>query len=73
LSRLPAVLVQRTTGLARDTLGRAQHPTGIASALAGAVIDRPKERDAGPQVRFCERCGGAIHRAYSTVAEQRRA
>jgi hypothetical protein len=31
------------------------------------VIDRPKEPDAGPQVRFCERRGGAIHRAYSTV------
>jgi hypothetical protein len=31
------------------------------------VIDRPKEPDAGPQVRFCERRGGAIHRAYSTL------
>jgi hypothetical protein len=32
------------------------------------VIDRPKEPDAGPQVRFCERRGGAIHRAYSTAS-----
>lgn len=23
----------------------------------------------GPQVRFCERCGGAIPRAYSTASE----
>ena len=29
-------------------------------------MDRPKEPDAGPHVRFCERRGGAIHRAYST-------
>ena len=29
-------------------------------------MDQPKEPDAGPQVRFCERRGGAIHRAYST-------
>jgi hypothetical protein len=40
-------------------------------------MDRTKEPDAGPQVRFCERRGGAIHRAYSTEArgptgEQRR-
>ena len=35
-------------------------------------MDRPKEPDAGPHVRFCERRGGAIHRAYSTVAEQRK-
>jgi hypothetical protein len=34
------------------------------------VIDRPKEPDASPQVRFCERRGGAIHRAYSTKAQE---
>ena len=28
--------------------------------------DRPKEPDAGPHVRFCERRGGVIHHAYST-------
>ena len=29
-------------------------------------MDQPKEPDAGPHVRYCERRGGAIHRAYST-------
>ena len=30
-------------------------------------MDQPKEPDAGPHVRFCERRDGAIHCAYSTV------
>jgi hypothetical protein len=34
-------------------------------------MDQPKEPDAGPHVRFCERRDGAIHCAYSTVAKQR--
>src|SRR4051794_19477406 len=33
--------------------------------------DQPKEPDAGPHVRFCERRGGVIRRAYSTRARRR--
>ena len=34
---------------------------------APAVLDTQlEEPDVGPQVRFCERLGGAIPRAYST-------
>jgi hypothetical protein len=35
-------------------------------------MDQPKEPDAGPHVRFCERRDGAIHCAYSTVPCGRR-
>jgi hypothetical protein len=72
-ARLPAVLVHRAAHLAQDALGRAQCPAGTGPAFAGSVIDRPKEPDAGPHVRFYERRGGEIHRAYSTRAAQRSA
>ena len=63
---LSTVLVRRTAHLAEDSVGGAQHPAGIIPAFAGPLMDQPKEPDAGPHVRFCERRDGAIHCAYST-------
>jgi len=44
---------------------RPELTAGIRPAIAGLLIDQSKEPDAGPHVRFCERRGGAILRAYS--------
>ena len=65
---LPAVLVRQAADLTQDPLSGTQSPASIGPAHAGLLMDRPKEPDAGPYVRFCERRGGAIHRAYSTEA-----
>src|SRR6266700_4696592 len=63
---LPTVLVHRTDGLAHRPLERTQPTAGINPAIAGVLINRSKEPDAGPHVRFCEKHGGVILRAYST-------
>ena len=59
-------LVQRPADIAQSSLAGTQPTDGIGPALAGALIYRSKEPDAGPHVRFCERSGGAIRRTYST-------
>src|ERR1700691_5307185 len=65
---LSAVLVHRADGLAHRPLERNQPTAGISPAIAGVLINRSKEPDAGPHVRFCEKHGGVILRAYSTCA-----
>lgn len=45
------------------------HPPRVSDQLLLFSDHRLEEPDVGPQVRFCERPGGAIPRAYSTVAE----
>src|SRR5271168_2685076 len=63
---LSTVLVHRADGLAHRPLERNQPTAGITPAIAGVLINRSKEPDAGPHVRFCEKHGGVILRAYST-------
>src|SRR5271163_1203289 len=63
---LSTVLVHRADGLAHRPLERNQPTAGINPAIAGVLINRSKEPDAGPHVRFCEKHGGVILRAYST-------
>ena len=46
--------------------GAASPPAGFGSAHAGLRNIDPKSRMRGPHVRFCERRGGVILRAYST-------
>src|SRR5271154_316764 len=65
-ARLSTVLVHRADGLAHRPLERNQPTAGITPAIAGVLINRSKEPDAGPHVRFCEKHGGVILRAYST-------
>src|SRR5271154_2792680 len=67
-ARLSTVLVHRADGLAHRPLERNQPTAGITPAIAGVLINRSKEPDAGPHVRFCEKHGGVILRAYSTRA-----
>src|SRR5277367_3862046 len=64
---LSTVLVHRADGLAHRPLERNQPTAGITPAIAGVLINRSKEPDAGPHVRFCEKHGGVILRAYSTA------
>src|SRR5450631_1798728 len=64
---LSTVLVHRADGLAHRPLERNQPTAGITPAIAGVLINRSKEPDAGPHVRFCEKHGGVILRAYSTL------
>src|SRR5665811_1219724 len=63
---LSTVLVYRTDGFTHRPLERNQPTAGIKPALAGVLINQSKEPDAGPHVRFCEKHGGVILRAYST-------
>src|SRR5712691_6358855 len=64
---LSTVLVHRADGFAHHPLERTQPTAGINPAIAGVLINRSKEPDAGPHVRFCEKHGGVILRAYSTM------
>jgi group II intron reverse transcriptase/maturase len=52
-SRLSDGLVRRTDGLDQGPLVHTELTTGIGPALAGALMYRSKEPDAGPHVRLC--------------------
>ena len=54
-------LVRRETGVS----GAALAPTAIRLEAPPCGIPVLKSRMCGPQVRFCESCGGAIPRGYS--------
>ena len=61
-------LVRRADGLTQGPVARPQPTKGISPARAGALMNRSKSRMRDPHVRFCERRGGTILRAYSTTA-----